>query len=195
MSEAMNYRPTVGSTTPELDQVHDYLLAMLAGDEDQYKQALGGLDNVMYRTPDYYADEVRVPSRLITSAITNYAQEPSPMTRLALHEWQTTSTVRVVRDMIQGRQFPLEQFGAVIDDVRYTLVAIDGGQKSNTQHDKQIRGEIRDVWSYAAWRISGYVNPVEMRRAAEAYKFVGRSRTYGRMMARVMLAEQQRGMY
>lgn len=194
MSEVMNYKVSSSPEKPDLDLIHDYLQVLRTEDVNQYNDARGRLDDVMYdNTPDYHSGEIY--TCYTPNALSVYLQVPSPDTRRALQQWQTASAIHVVRGMIQGKKFPINQFGEVISDVHHAMVAIDGGQKSNSQHDKRIRGEIVDVWSDASWRISGYVDPIVMRRAAEAYKFVGRSRNYGRMMARVALAEKKRGMY
>lgn len=190
MGESIDHIATV-SPEADLGQVRAYLQILRTEDLNLYENARGMLDDVLfYNTPDHHTGEIYTEKTI--DALQEYSDRPSPETRFELTQWQIATAIHVVRGMIQGKKLPIEQFGTLIGDVRDTMIAIDGGQKSNKQHDKRIRGEITDVWSFASsWR-SLNADPVSMRRAAEAYKQVGHSWVFDRMMGRVALVEKQR---
>ncbi len=73
---------------------------------------------------------------------------------------------------------------AVLD----TMARIDGVWTPTRKHKGIVLEEILDVWSFEQSRGRG---PVIARRAAEAYKYVGRPRAYGRMMTTVARKEHR----
>lgn len=178
------------NTRQPLDIVRAYLYILresepeLYVDPETYEKAQGMLDDVFFdNTTTHAVHEVHTSQAL--RDLIDYQHKPGSIRRAAYNDSRKEAAAHVVRGMIQGDKFPVEHFGKVITSVISTMQAIDNFETPRHRHTKRVREEIIDVWGFAS-------DSVSMRRTAEAFKYIGRARAYGRMMTRVAKVEKKK---
>jgi hypothetical protein len=183
-SETVDIRELEPALTP-LESVFRYLQVLEGQDLDEYRQAAGMLDDVMqHNSPSYGSYESH--TRYAIDAFIDYQHKQIPERKAVFDGWRKASAAHVVRSMIQGKKFPLEYFDQAVPAVLRTIAKIDGEYVPTKRHKRYLRKEIVDAWSCERGKDA---DPEIMRRAAEAFKFVGRPRAYGRMMTAVARQE------
>lgn len=173
-----------------LKVVQDYLHVLRGRDMAAYESAQGVTDDIFFNnTPESSSTENHTWHTL--KALNNLEHgealgDPKLIKALQndFDNWRIASACHVVRAMIQGNKFPVEDFGQVINMSLLTIRLVQNTLVQTEKQRRYVRHEIRDA-------MSAETRPDILRRGAEAYKFVGKPRIFGRMMARVAKLEAQ----
>ncbi len=169
---------TVGSQPLEL--VHRYLEVLRGTNVEEYEAAKGMLDDVMRDNTPIHGSYENATYGAIRS-LGSLSDNPQP-DELALSDYSRRyAAIHVVRSMLQGEKLPVDGFGETIADVLHTLAVIDKSESGvpTSKHFRLVRREVKDVLGCERG-IHGNSNII--RRATEAFKFVGRPKVYGRFM-------------
>lgn len=194
MTEALESEVAVQPTPIETIQAY---LAVLQGENmAAYVAAEGMYDEaVVNNTP--YSSSTECHTYNTICAFEEYKESletASPdvidTKRKSFDDWRVYSALHVVRSMVQGGKFPVEDFGAVITSVLDTIAIIEKRHTAREKHRRYVREEINDVLDCEYQQIGrGSSDPKTLRRAAEAYKYVGKPRIFGRIMKQVAKLE------
>lgn len=176
-------------TDPEIirrpaDVVHDYLVVLQGTALDKYRAAEGMLDNVLYEnTPGHRVMDAHTPNA--ADALEALMQNPSAKEANRFQFWRGESAIHLVRSMVAGKKFPIDQFGEVIKEIEGTVADIEG---VNVPSKK-----IRHMMMFEAMDVYDRNDPEIIARCAEVLKHTTYKprhfRSYGKLVARAARLE------
>jgi hypothetical protein len=174
-----------------IELIDDYLQILRGTNLSEYDDARGMLDDILYDNIIGYSS-VASSTAYAAHALEAFKLKDTQDNLEMFDSMRKFAAAHVVRGMIQGGKIPIEQFETIVSLVVRTIAEIDGNLHPTRTHKAWVLDEILDVWRFERGHKG---SPVTARRAAEAFKYVGRPRAYGHMMTVVARREKKLSSY